>query len=458
MASNTPNLGLLKKDPMTDGNETFNIETMLNENWDKIDEAVGSCEAEITNLKQSGVDGKIRLETAIIAKEGTVSKQGQIATFEELDDGIRSIPTGTDTSDATAVAGDILASKTAYGPNGKITGTIPNLTGIRTATGTAKWPDGALAVYPEKGYQKGGAGDGEIKVTTAQLQEAEVALRSENIKNGANIFGVDGKSAVVDTTDALLNPQYLLVGQSGYDDGVKKNGLMPNRSAENQHMPGLEQTLWPGDRYFIRPPHGYYDGNTWVAATEPDLKPENIRAGVRVGGPGGPVGTFSPGSRKMVTNYLPEKEIPDPNTWLIMDLFVIPPSSNYVDVFTTKNNTIDKIESFTMTDDSSTIKTAALVLIDEAGVMYTLVTSTSGGADIRQNLTGFYIARKDRAGSMYSRPFVGDTEPNVTPMPAFPANFNLLGQLRFCSAHMYSGNDMRPIARAYARDLVVVTT
>lgn len=209
---------------MTDGNETFNIETMLNENWDKIDEAVGSCEAEITNLKQSGVDGKIRLETAIIAKEGTVSKQGQIATFEELDDGIRSIPTGTDTSDATAVAGDILASKTAYGPNGKITGTIPNLTGIRTATGTAKWPDGALAVYPEKGYQKGGAGDGEIKVTTAQLQEAEVALRSENIKNGANIFGVDGKSAVVDTTDALLNPQYLLVGQSGYDDGVKKTG------------------------------------------------------------------------------------------------------------------------------------------------------------------------------------------------------------------------------------------
>lgn len=41
MSSNTPNLGLLKKDPMVDGNETFNIETMLNENWDKVDEAVG---------------------------------------------------------------------------------------------------------------------------------------------------------------------------------------------------------------------------------------------------------------------------------------------------------------------------------------------------------------------------------------------------------------------------------
>lgn len=37
MPSNTPNFGLYKKDPVADGNDTFNIETMLNENWDKID-------------------------------------------------------------------------------------------------------------------------------------------------------------------------------------------------------------------------------------------------------------------------------------------------------------------------------------------------------------------------------------------------------------------------------------
>lgn len=41
MSSNTPNLNLLKKNPATDGNETFNVQTMLNENWDKIDEAIG---------------------------------------------------------------------------------------------------------------------------------------------------------------------------------------------------------------------------------------------------------------------------------------------------------------------------------------------------------------------------------------------------------------------------------
>lgn len=41
MASNTSNLGLLKKDPLTDGKDTFNIRTMLNDNWDKIDEFAG---------------------------------------------------------------------------------------------------------------------------------------------------------------------------------------------------------------------------------------------------------------------------------------------------------------------------------------------------------------------------------------------------------------------------------
>lgn len=44
MASNTPNLGLYKKNPLTDGKDTFNIETMLNANWDKLDEKVATKE------------------------------------------------------------------------------------------------------------------------------------------------------------------------------------------------------------------------------------------------------------------------------------------------------------------------------------------------------------------------------------------------------------------------------
>lgn len=50
MASNTPNLNLLKKDPATDGNDTFNIQTMLNDNWDKIDVAVGEVREELKDI------------------------------------------------------------------------------------------------------------------------------------------------------------------------------------------------------------------------------------------------------------------------------------------------------------------------------------------------------------------------------------------------------------------------
>ena len=37
MARNTAYLGLYCKDPIDDGNDTFNIQTMLNDNWEKLD-------------------------------------------------------------------------------------------------------------------------------------------------------------------------------------------------------------------------------------------------------------------------------------------------------------------------------------------------------------------------------------------------------------------------------------
>lgn len=49
MASYTEHLKLLKKDPVADGADTFNIQTMLNDNWDKIDESVAK-KAELEKL------------------------------------------------------------------------------------------------------------------------------------------------------------------------------------------------------------------------------------------------------------------------------------------------------------------------------------------------------------------------------------------------------------------------
>ncbi|MCG8484733.1 MAG: hypothetical protein MJA31_15575, partial [Clostridia bacterium] len=49
MASNTPNLHLYKKNPIEDQNDTFNIDTMLNNNWDKIDDTIGDIQNELSS-------------------------------------------------------------------------------------------------------------------------------------------------------------------------------------------------------------------------------------------------------------------------------------------------------------------------------------------------------------------------------------------------------------------------
>ena len=52
MASNTEFLDLLMKDPVADQNDTFNIETMLNENWRKIDANSKEIDETVSDLKK----------------------------------------------------------------------------------------------------------------------------------------------------------------------------------------------------------------------------------------------------------------------------------------------------------------------------------------------------------------------------------------------------------------------
>lgn len=60
---------------------------------------------------------------------------------------------------------------------------------------------------------------------------------------------------------------------------LNADGTMPNRSAESVHMPSAASTAWVGDRVFLQPSNGYYDGTTWVTAAAPDLRPENVLKG-----------------------------------------------------------------------------------------------------------------------------------------------------------------------------------
>ncbi|MDQ0412735.1 hypothetical protein [Mesobacillus stamsii] len=60
MAENTPNLSLYLKDPIADGNDTFNIETMLNENFRKIDSSIGgkANSTDVTSEKVNVISAK----------------------------------------------------------------------------------------------------------------------------------------------------------------------------------------------------------------------------------------------------------------------------------------------------------------------------------------------------------------------------------------------------------------
>ncbi|MEK3684941.1 pyocin knob domain-containing protein [Paenibacillus sp. FSL R10-2736] len=104
----------------------------------------------------------------------------------------------------------ILAGTSILGVNGS----VPVITaGDDPAQGVGQWGDGALAVYPSEGYRKGGAGAGEIKVTTAQLQSAEPDLVAGNIKSGVSIYGVAGSLVQGATLVSQVNAQQTVAYQ-----------------------------------------------------------------------------------------------------------------------------------------------------------------------------------------------------------------------------------------------------
>lgn len=76
MAGNTTNLGLYYKDPLTDGNDTFNIQTMLNENWDKLDAAIGDVKTPASKMGLSG-DLSIGRCLNVLANIGNVHVWGK---------------------------------------------------------------------------------------------------------------------------------------------------------------------------------------------------------------------------------------------------------------------------------------------------------------------------------------------------------------------------------------------
>ncbi|MGG1878126.1 phage tail protein [Paenibacillus cisolokensis] len=230
MPSHTPNLDLYKVNGETDGNDTFNVDVVLNDNWDKIDAAVSQIQEDL---------GNVTVPDASLTQKGIVQLSNATNSTSE------------------SLAATPRAVKTAY--------------------------DEALAAKQLGVEQK-------ANVVAALNSIGVPASTSESwaqlIPKISAIIRATGNATAAD----------LLAGKTASNANGPVTGTIPDRSAENNHMPGLEKTVWAGDRYFIRPPAGYYNGSTWVTAPEPNLRPENFRAGVDVGGMLGTLKTIGPGS------------------------------------------------------------------------------------------------------------------------------------------------------------------
>lgn len=131
----------------------------------------------------------------------------------------------------TATAGDIRAGKTAETDGGPTTGTLP----VRSGGGVSPTANQI--------------------VKQAGIYDADIIIAGVPIN-----------------TNALLEGN-VVAGQGG---------TMPNRSARDHHYPSQNATVWPGDRVFLQPPWGYYNGESWVTVPAPALVSNNIREGQNI--------------------------------------------------------------------------------------------------------------------------------------------------------------------------------
>lgn len=95
-----------------------------------------------------------------------------------------------DTSDATAVAAEILATKTAYVNGSKVTGSMPNRGAV----------SGTISTKAEEYTVPQGYHDGSGKVSIDSTEQAKII--AENIRQGITILGVEGSMSGTEDVNA----------------------------------------------------------------------------------------------------------------------------------------------------------------------------------------------------------------------------------------------------------------
>lgn len=175
---------------------------------------------------------------------------------------------GTDTSDANVQSMDVLMDKIAYSSIGKVVGTIP----IKE-----------MATYVPSTINQVISGNQYLNGTQTILGDAD--LVSTNIRSGVNIFGVEGATNVIDTTE-VDNPASnanLLTGHVAFVNGGKITGSLPSLDAAT-YTPTITNQVIVGQQFL--------QGSQTILG-DTNLVADNIKNGVSIFGI---EGTYSGGS------------------------------------------------------------------------------------------------------------------------------------------------------------------
>lgn len=269
--------------------------TVMNPNWDTIDEKLREFEEENENIGdlsqlqtteksnivnsinevfQSVSDGKTLVAGAITDKGVNTSPT---ATFQTIADNIEAIETDPSIGTTDATAADILSGKKAVSQGQLRTGTMPN----HGAVNQNLTSEGQEYTIPS-GYH---SGLGKVKATIT-------GLVASVIKAGTTVGGILGTF----TSDATAAAADILSGKSAYVNGNKVNGGMVDRGTINQTL------TQQGQQYTIAA--GKHSGSGKVTANFANLVAGNVKNGVNIGGV---VGNYVTGIKRvlMVTQVSP---------------------------------------------------------------------------------------------------------------------------------------------------------
>lgn len=181
-------------------------------------------------------------------------------------DEISSIQTGTDTSDATATANDILLGKTAYVDNVKISGNIPTKTqnDLEVSGATVTTPSGYYATSASKSVASGSVSVGNSSFT------ANPTI-SVNTSTGVVSASVSGSTSVSPTVSA----GYVSSGTSGTISVSGSATQNLNTLSATTYTPGtVDQTI----------PSGQFLTGTQTIKGDANLIADNIKKDVSIFG------------------------------------------------------------------------------------------------------------------------------------------------------------------------------